>query len=710
MKQKLMKILVLTSLSALALAACSQNQNFKIFANYNGQADLLLSLQAPPDYYPFQYQENSFRNYISEPSKYVITNNHTSSTKKMLQEKIDARFKELLSNVKATGPSLWNNAIYDSGAVSRNLEFWNSKNADLAFVERFVLDDHKTITDARSYLPTYKNLIQTNFRASRDPYTTFGPNVYKYSEQTPNSAESENSDAKIAIGLNKYVLNYPQRDEPDALYRYNSYIRFWDEHINKNNAKLKQSGYYNWIKNYDIKKQNLTKNKTAANVSANLSISGYSPIFYPGNSDFDQKLSKLYQKVILDTNDVNKIESFSNKKPWELHYESLFKNHNHILNIAKNIKKTKMASYVFIKNNSKNNLIKQKKHLFHHPAFEQQTTPGSSPAAEGSQRDAMVYLFQLASGIDDYVKTPNFKQDFKNDFRYEYLKHALENVSLISSNLKTRLTNIRKYLQEINVVDKNYDPDNNKFNNSNSKIVSIVTYPPSSGGAGNATIQTISKFAFIYSDIGLKQVLPVKINNQENNTNKDNNTNSNLMDLDFNNSNGVKYAGQNKNLTKDQQGSELFNIDDNGWWWNLGDGTKETTNLQHFNKTSNTVIIAATPFDWSNLTGQASNASTPFVKSLASISKTYDNNDSINKINTNKYSVHHVQYNLWNEGLRSPFSVNMVLDQLVQILQKQYDSNFSLNKNQLYQHAMDWGNYWSDNFINKKFQTTFVTK
>lgn len=78
----------------------------------------------------------------------------------------------------------------------------------------------------------------------------------------------------------------------------------------------------------------------------------------------------------------------------------------------------------------------------------------------------------------------------------------------------------------------------------------------------------------------------------------------------------------------------------------MGDGTSNTTNLQHFNKTSDTVIITATNQDWSRLTGQATAASTPFVRSLASVSKGYKSTDPIGKINRDGYSVFNVPYGL----------------------------------------------------------------
>ncbi|MDQ0513680.1 hypothetical protein J2Z62_000118 [Mycoplasmoides fastidiosum] len=651
--------LLLLPLANLALAACGQVQNYKILSNYNGQADLLLSLQVTPDYYPYQYRENKLREYITNPAKFVLTNDNTSQVKQAFKTKVNNRFKNLLEKAEH-GPSLWNNAIYTEGVVTRNDQFWTNKAAELMFMERFVLDDYKTVAAARNILPSFESLIQTNFRASRDPYTTFGPKVYEYTSEKPSEATAGTTEAKLANGLNQYATDFPNTETPDALYRYNSYMNFWDENIATNAERLNLAGFNHWVKNQPNTPQ--------------------VPIFFPGNEDADKKIGQLYQKVILNQDEVKKIESFSGQTNWKINYDSL------------NPKTTNTTTVPQI----------AKKVLHHHPAFEQQATPGSSPAAEGSQRDTMVYLFQLASGLDKYTKTAAFEKNFKEDIRYEFMKSALANVSLISANLRERLAAIREYFKKINVVDTNYDPDNNNYTNTNSKVLSLVTFPPSTGGSGNATIQTISKFGFIYHDIGLKQPLPIDATQT---------STTNQLNLDYNAQNGVRYAGQNQSLPEDDRGAELFNIDDNGWWWNLGKGIDDTTNLQSFNKTSDTVIITAVNQDWSTLIGQATSGSTPYVKSLASLSKTYNVSDELNRINSDEYSVHHVEYGLWNEGLRSPFSVNMVLDQLVNIYQKQFDKDFKTEAKDLYAKAMDWGSYWTDYFVDgKSYHPVDLTK
>lgn len=130
----------------------------------------------------------------------------------------------------------------------------------------------------------------------------------------------------------------------------------------------------------------------------------------------------------------------------------------------------------------------------HHPALEQQIIPGSAPLSEGSQKDIIVFLYQFAASIDTYTKESDFSTHFANDYRKDAMQNALNNAYKMSQNLNERIKNIRDYFKKINVVDSNFDPDNSKFTTTNSKTFTVLTYPPSSFGAGEATIQSMSKF------------------------------------------------------------------------------------------------------------------------------------------------------------------------------------------------------------------------
>lgn len=130
----------------------------------------------------------------------------------------------------------------------------------------------------------------------------------------------------------------------------------------------------------------------------------------------------------------------------------------------------------------------------HHPALEQQIIPGSAPLSEGSQKDIIVFLYQFAASIDTYTKDSDFSKHFGNDYRKNAMEKALNNAYKMSQNLNTRIKNIRDYFKKIQVVDSNFDPESSNFTTTNSKTFTVLTYPPSSFGAGEATIQSMSKF------------------------------------------------------------------------------------------------------------------------------------------------------------------------------------------------------------------------
>lgn len=142
-------------------------------------------------------------------------------------------------------------------------------------MERFVLDDYKNETLASKILPRHDGLIQTNFRASRDPFTTFSAEVYNHINDSGSSVNNGNSDtaAKLAKILNDHYNNFPDKDTPDALFRYASYMKFWQQNIYANQADLEKAGFFHWIKN-DPQLKNGTKGQGQSEYTK-------SPIFYP---------------------------------------------------------------------------------------------------------------------------------------------------------------------------------------------------------------------------------------------------------------------------------------------------------------------------------------------------------------------------------------------------------------------------------------------
>lgn len=97
--------------------------DYKIMVNYNGQADLLLSLQIPPDYYPYQFKKFNLYDYLTNINKYLISNEHVSKEKKKIGSRLQNKVNEHLSHIREFGPSLWNEDLYDTGIVFRNNQF-----------------------------------------------------------------------------------------------------------------------------------------------------------------------------------------------------------------------------------------------------------------------------------------------------------------------------------------------------------------------------------------------------------------------------------------------------------------------------------------------------------------------------------------------------------------------------------------------------------
>ncbi|AEG73664.1 putative ABC substrate-binding protein-iron [Mycoplasma haemofelis Ohio2] len=583
-------------------ASDQEIKDYKIMVNYNGQADLLLSLQIPPDYYPYQFKKTALYDYLTDVDQYVITNAHTSNNKSLIKVKLQSRLDELLGKVKEFGPSLWNEGLYDSGLVFRNDQFWSNKRTSVLFLEQFVADDHSILSSSFNLLPTHKDLIVTNYRAARDPYTIFSKKVFKCFESSnialvsdkagdDNTCDSDSK--KIADKLKEYVSSY-NKESINSLYRFGRYIDFWNKLFSEHSSQLNELKIEEWIK-----KDKLFSLK-----------------------EHDEAIAKKYANTVFTTEEINNLNSWNGNGGWKSNY----------LSTLSTLSKT------------------------HHPALEQTTIPGEAPLAEGAQKEVVIFLFQFAALLDKYSKGNNFQTEFKDDYRKEFIQNALKNAATMGNNLKTRITNIRNYFKKIGVVDNGYDPSNG--NNSNSKSLAILTYPPTSYGAGEATIQSMSKFPFIYSDIGLRQVFP-----------KDIETTTSMED-------------------------DIFSVDDNGWWWKIGKADLDPSHLLKFEGTADNVLILANPEDWSLLKDKNSSA----VKSIGNLLKNRtSNNIDPHKVNTEGYPVKYNKYHLWNEGLRSPIALNLLLDSLVDMFQKWYDKGFSHTSE--YCKAMDWGDYWHQQFV-----------
>ncbi|AFO52482.1 ABC transporter [Candidatus Mycoplasma haematolamae str. Purdue] len=681
------KMILLTLLSSgipsvSVLSSAELETGYKIMVNYNGQADLLLSLQIQPDYYPYQFKQVALYDYLTDINKYLVVDEHTSQDKQSLKNALQNRLNQLIGKVKTFGPSLWNEDLYEGGLVNRNDQFWNSKKTDYLFLEQFIVDDYADPLLLLHRIPQHKKLIVTNFRAARDPYTLFGEKVFQYflkkKGQQATSSQTAGNGNKVADELWKYYLQYSKL-RPNVLYRTARYIEFWNSFCSmlKSTDETKQSNVF----------FKLPYPGSFSSVPVPI-IKAPERLFAPevsgdndSNKDMDSKIAKLFYEFIFTEEEISKLKGWKNGSG-----ESGSSSNGEFMEYLTQVSQVDAAQTI-CPENSKAALEKA-----HHPALEHATIPGSNPVSEGTQKDLMVYLAQVAVSL----KNVQAEQDFQSDDRKEFIKEGFTNAVEIAKNYRERIKAIREYFKEVSIVDKSFDPEKRCFKRTDSKTVAMISYPPSQLGAGNATIQTVSKFPFLYTEIGLKEVLP----------------------SDF------QIASQaSTQVVKAEDKDDIFGVDDNGWWWRLGDSNFSSKGLEKFKSTADSLFFLATEDDW-NVLNTGDNPKTDSLKVLLK-----NGQESSPTAPPDKFVFSN--YHLWNEGLRSPIALNLLLDELVSKLTKQFSVNLNDNgssgssssssssgaggqncgsatasapsngssKKEKYCKAMDWGDYWTKQFV-----------
>lgn len=295
----------------------------------------------------------------------------------------------------------------------------------------------------------------------------------------------------------------------------------------------------------------------------------------------------------------------------------------------------------------------QNTNLYHHPIYDAQTEVGEAPMFEGSRRDPMIYFYQLASSLSQLINGQDemgnnlqnaglkeyYENIFEGDYRYTKMQNALENANLIASNFKTRLENIKILVESMGILGKTFG---------------IVTVEP---GDGVATIQTNSKYDFLLDKIGLKYPIPSNFSTEY-----------------------ISGSIEEKHVTKDS----MYTMDDNSWFWNLGSQTQSSgaSNdykfIDNFAQSADFGVITTRDISWSNM-------------------KENNKNKFINIFKGNKiYNI--VDYDIWNEGLKAPFALNMVVDQMVDSIIK-YANDINVTPDIAKKsNAYQWGNYWTNIF------------
>lgn len=138
---------------------------------------------------------------------------------------------------------------------------------------------------------------------------------------------------------------------------------------------------------------------------------------------------------------------------------------------------------------------------------------------EGAMRDNSLYLYDLASKVDNAftkniseVGTQALLAKFKDDSRLTKFQNALENADKINSDLRARMAKIKVLVDKLAAKNNNAAP-----------TFGIVTIAP---GGGVSTIQTSSKYSFLYKELGFSQPLPNAMPNDNLNTDGTFNTDS----------------------------------------------------------------------------------------------------------------------------------------------------------------------------------------
>lgn len=594
----ILSIGILSSAIITTAVACKTNdkkstQHYKIFPTYASQADILISLGIGVDYYPHQAYRHNEYDYMN-----VKSNNFANYIldKNDFQNQFKNKLSILLKDDTIRARTWWGIRFDSITNDATSEEYWTSKSGDLLFYDRYLLDGSHEDTGGNRHIinqPKVNQVIESDFKTSRDIYTNF-------SLQNANDLLKNNKSNILSSSLiNAIQTNENNQYTSDVIYNY-AYTFKKDLSLIE---KLKdRTSILDWV-----------INKDGLNTQ---------PVFYASNDrQKDQKIASLYEKFIIS-------KQLKQKGFTHLNYNNP--------NVSTN-------SYT-------------SSSLHHHPVYEQTSAISGSAMYSGAMRDAILNWYKIASDLEEYSKTSSFNTNYENDDRKQPIQNAVSNIDEIARNLKQRLKDTRAFLKSINVVDQNYDPDTNNFDNTNSKTVAIIMNAPSNQGV--STIQSQSKYGFMYFDLGLKAPFP---------------------DTDLDN---IKSSINEDSDSIDLASNPVFNMDDNGWWWNLGENRFSDVNTNMFKNQFDTTFLLISGNDILNNDKRTR---------LEFMNKNNGLNGIVNE-----------DFNLWNDGIKSPIGYNMLLDRVIAQFKNQYTNTLDEKQTQLYLKANNWGSYWKTKFTNNE--------
>ena len=673
-----------------------ETEHFNLLPTYTGQADQLIALGIHADYYPWQLSETHPYEYLTSPGQYMLLQDNK------FKKDFAARVKDLLP--KKQGSGWWNQDAKNSEDRGSDPSYWQSKEAGVLLYEHYLLDDDRKIID-NSKAPKHEvhSTVQTNFRSSRDPYTRISKGVFFGWDL--NDAEID----KVIAGTSTkadVTIKIAGKDETVT--------------VTVSDAKV--------IKAMRLKRAELILAAKAGATNANSDwfyndwyfVDSYHRLFLDNDdfqgTDTSKENAGAFTKWLIDSN---------TKSPYTTEFDiNTGNSHGTNVEVDADIKALFDAS-TFQGDEVKHGVGPRSTMKSHHPIYEQQKGKiGAAPMFEGAVRDNQLYLFNVAWQIDNLVTygTPYGKQHYNemkaNEGKSNYVKppksldgivnttadadiikkvvqgaltpkqvveaqKAFENALAITAQLKTRMDAMKSYFKDLGV---------------NGKTFGLLTIAP---GYGVSTIQSMSKYSFIYDGLGFKQPLPKNLHTLGDGARLftegwDKNTHVNkYLDSEGEVKSDAPKAIRDAIGTVGNNSATLFNMDDNGWYWTVGNtGHMQVDQLAQFENEFDFGFIAARNENFKSDVNDID-------VNLIQVKKLWkDSKDS------KEISDVRVNYDLWNEGLKTPFVLHMLLDKI----QNQVEKKLKLSTEGQKQldsvkgkrpAAINWGNYFTHTYIGK---------
>ncbi|MCV3753980.1 hypothetical protein [Ureaplasma zalophigenitalium] len=700
MKSKISKkIMGIFSMCALGIGlamntfACQTKTGvvYKIFPTYVSQADNLLALGIIPDYYPTQvfWNKNEPYPYINalKPEKFQSFLYQDDNFKKSLTNKLSS----LQKRIKVFAPS-WFSLSGNNENENRNEEFWFFNKGNFILYDQYLLEDsHNMIGGGQLNIeggPIQKGSFVrgVDYKTSRDLFLSLPFELIA-------DFNDPHASAQPLIKKLKQALTYANKDTK-KLYQLHNFSRYAKDinqfyFKNDNNLKIrvndKPTTFHFWTSNfakfvlgveYDVQQNKFVNKQNEI------------PLFYPeynwreANS-LNSKIYHFFNEILLTTKDKEAGIKNLNYHPAMCDYDSFTKD----LPLC-NFDYQLGASSI----------------LHHHPVYEQNLKLNdNSQIYLGSIRESMLYLYKIAYVATSFIQTKQGQDLFKNDIEQKKaLENALSNANMIAGNLYERLGLMRSLFQALGLVDPHYNPQKYVFDNRRSKVLGLLTTYERNG---TNTLQSISKYGFLYYDLGFRGPKPRLIGYDYRALLDpvDNKVPEGCHKHDDGTTHCLNEKNEEYELKRIQPKTtnSILNMDAHGWWWNLGDGGLTETNFAKF-KGNFDYIFNLTK----NKTQVFNNPSENVQVNL--LLKSHIQKKTVNDPEVLSKNVFLQDYTLWTEGIRSPIGYNQILDAVLNTLWNTDEVQAKIHSmtteqraqvNKQYKQAQNWGSYWNQYII-----------